>query len=53
MMDAINLPCGDPEIKVAGKPLLVGSKQGCHVPKGLYYHSMESGMTSVGLADPP
>lgn len=34
MMDAINLPCGDPEIKVTGKPLLIGSKQGCHVPKG-------------------
>lgn len=45
MRDAMNLPCGDPEIKVTGKPLLLEPKQGCHVLQGLCYHSMELGMT--------
>ncbi len=50
---AIKLPCGDPEIEVPGKPLLISPKHGCHVPKDMYYLGVESGMTSVGLAEPP
>ena len=35
MQSKIKLPCGDPEIKVAGKALLIGPKQGCHVRIGM------------------